>query len=74
MFTHSPFRLIKLPNNPLLKEEQFFAFSHIFLIIFSEIFYHSLSKMSALNKKKPNLTSIYELILTLVELETESSL
>ena len=50
MFTNSPFRLIKLPNNRLLEEQQFFVYSHIFLIIFSQNPYNFLPKMSALNK------------------------
>ena len=34
MFTNSLLRLIKLPNNQFLEEQQFFVYSHIFLINF----------------------------------------
>ena len=59
VFTNSRLRFIKLPNNSLLEEQQFFTLSHIFLIIFSEIFYHFLSKMSALNKTKSQIWRQY---------------
>ena len=59
MFTHSPFRLIKLPNSRLLEEQQFFVYSHISLIIFSQNSYHLLSKMSALNKTESEIWRQY---------------
>ena len=59
MFTHSPFRLIKLPNSRLLEEQQFFVYSHIIVIIFSQNSYHFLSKMSALNKTESQIWRQY---------------
>ena len=62
MFTHSPFRLIKLPNSRLLEEQQFFVYSHIILIIFSQNSYHFLSKMSALNKTESEIWRQYMIL------------
>ena len=59
MFTNNPFRLIRLPNNRLLEEQQFFVYSHIFLIIFLKTLKIFLSKMSALNKTESQIWRQY---------------
>ena len=55
MFTQSRFRLIKLPNNLLVKKQQFFAYGPIILIILSQNSYNFLSKMSAQNKAESEI-------------------
>ena len=62
MFTHSPFRLIKLPNNRPLEEQQFFVYSRIILIVFSQNSYNFLSKMSALSKTESEIRRQYMIL------------
>ena len=48
-----------MPNIPLVKEQQFFIYGHIILIIFSQNSYNFLSKMSALNKTESQIWRQY---------------